>query len=146
MRAITVRPGTANSARLEQVAEPRLAEGALLIRARALGVCGTEREIVSGEYGWAPPGEERLVLGHESLGIVEQAPHDSGFARGDWVVGIVRRPDPVPCPAGRRAGAWHPPTLAATGAGPIGLLAGGFGVKGGLEIHVPDRVGEVTKP
>ncbi|SRR6266487_206202 len=105
MRAITVRPGTANSARLEQVAEPRLAEGALLIRARALGVCGTDREIVSGEYGWAPPGEERLVLGHESLGIVEQAPHDSGFARGDWVVGIVRRPDPVPCPA-CAAGEW----------------------------------------
>src|SRR6266567_5658854 len=105
MRAITVRPGTANSARLEQVAEPRLAEGALLVRARALGVCGTDREIVSGEYGWAPPGEERLVLGHESLGIVEQAPHDSGFARGDWVVGIVRRPDPVPCPA-CAAGEW----------------------------------------
>jgi len=105
MRAITVRPGTANSARLEQVAEPRLAEGAVLIRARALGVCGTDREIVSGEYGWAPPGEERLVLGHESLGIVEQAPHDSSFARGDWVVGIVRRPDPVPCPA-CAAGEW----------------------------------------
>ena len=27
-----------------------------------------------GEYGWAPPGEERLVLGHESLGRVLEAP------------------------------------------------------------------------
>src|SRR6185295_4047003 len=38
-----------------------------------------------------------LVLGHESLGEVVEAPAGSGFARGDRVVGIVRRPDPVPC-------------------------------------------------
>ena len=40
---------------------------------------------------------ERLILGHESLGRVVEA-HD-GFAKGDHVVGIVRHPDPVPCPA-----------------------------------------------
>src|SRR5262249_12280006 len=45
------------------------------------------------------PGSQRLVLGHESLGMVEAAPAGTGFARGDLVVGIVRRPDPVPCPA-----------------------------------------------
>ena len=73
--------------------------------ARALGVCGTAREIASGGYGWAPAGEERLVLGHESLGTVERAPNGSGFAIGDAVVGIVRRPDPVPCPA-CAAGEW----------------------------------------
>jgi threonine dehydrogenase-like Zn-dependent dehydrogenase len=28
---------------------------------------------------------------------VEEAPAESGFAKGDLVVGIVRRPDPVPC-------------------------------------------------
>ena len=33
-------------------------------------MCGTDREIMDGEYGWAPPGEERLMLGHESLGRV----------------------------------------------------------------------------
>jgi threonine dehydrogenase-like Zn-dependent dehydrogenase len=60
-------------------------------------VCGTDREIATGEYGWAPPGEEYLVLGHESLGRVREAPGGSGFAPGDLVVGIVRRPDPVPC-------------------------------------------------
>src|SRR5262249_28074457 len=41
----------------------------------------------------------RLVLGHESLGVVEAAPPGCGFAPGDLVVGIVRRPDPEPCPA-----------------------------------------------
>jgi len=105
MRAITVTPGVPNSARLDDVPEPPLADGAILVRTLALGVCGTDREIVSGAYGWTPPGEQRLVLGHESLGRIEQAPAGSGFVPGDLVVGIVRRPDPVPCPA-CAAGEW----------------------------------------
>jgi threonine dehydrogenase-like Zn-dependent dehydrogenase len=105
MRAITVSPGVANSARLENVAAPPLSDGSILVRTLALGVCGTDREIVAGEYGWTPPGEQRLVLGHESLGRVEEAPAGSGFTRGDLVVGVVRRPDPVPCPA-CAAGEW----------------------------------------
>jgi glucose 1-dehydrogenase len=71
----------------------------VLVRALALGVCGTDREIVSGEYGTAAPGQARLILGHESLGRVETAPAESGLRPGDLVVGIVRRPDPVPCAA-----------------------------------------------
>jgi len=98
MRALTVAPGTANSAKVEDVSEPPASDGAVLVRALALGVCGTDREIVSGAYGWAPPGQKRLVIGHESLGTVQEAPADGGFKSGDLVVGIVRRPDPVPCP------------------------------------------------
>jgi glucose 1-dehydrogenase len=64
----------------------------------ALGVCGTDREIIAGEYGWSPPGSGQLVLGHESLGRVREAPPGSGLAPGDLVAGIVRRPDPEPCP------------------------------------------------
>jgi threonine dehydrogenase-like Zn-dependent dehydrogenase len=60
-------------------------------------VCGTDVEIADGLYGWAPPGRERLILGHESLGRVID-PGRSGLAVGDHVVGIVRRPDPLPCP------------------------------------------------
>jgi glucose 1-dehydrogenase len=97
MRAITVIPGQAGSASLEEVPEPGEAAGAVLVDGLALGICGTDGEIVRGEYGWAPPGAERLVLGHESLGRVREAPDGSGFAAGDLVVGIVRRPDPVPC-------------------------------------------------
>ena len=99
MRALTVAPGTANSARVDDVADPPAADGAVLVRTLALGVCGTDREIVAGEYGWAPPGAKRLIIGHESLGKVQEAPADCGFNAGDLVVGIVRRPDPVPCPA-----------------------------------------------
>jgi threonine dehydrogenase-like Zn-dependent dehydrogenase len=99
MRALTVAPGIANSARLDEVSEPPLSDGSVLVRTLALGVCGTDHEIVSGHYGFAPPGQARLVIGHESLGHVETAPAGCGFDTGDLVVGIVRRPDPVPCPS-----------------------------------------------
>jgi threonine dehydrogenase-like Zn-dependent dehydrogenase len=99
MRALTVAPGTPNSARVEDVADPPASDGSVLVRTLAVGVCGTDRDIVSGHYGWAPPGRERLIIGHESLGRVEAAPAGCGVNVGDLVVGIVRRPDPVPCPA-----------------------------------------------
>jgi threonine dehydrogenase-like Zn-dependent dehydrogenase len=105
MRAITLHPATPDSAALEEVPEPSAAEGAILVDGVALGICGTDAEIVRGDYGEAPPGTERLILGHESLGRVVEAPGGSGFAPGDLVVGIVRRPDPVPCPS-CAAGEW----------------------------------------
>src|SRR5437667_9434713 len=97
MRAITVSPGTPHSARLEDVREPAESDGSVLVRSLALGVCGTDREILNGSYGFAPPGQQRLILGHESLGVVEASPNGCGLVPGDLVVGIVRRPDPEPC-------------------------------------------------
>jgi glucose 1-dehydrogenase len=99
VRALTVVPLQAGSAEITEMPDPEPGEGDLLVEGVALGVCGTDIEIVSGEYGWAPPGEERLVLGHESLGRVREAPAGGEFAAGDLVVGVVRRPDPVPCPS-----------------------------------------------
>ncbi len=97
MRALTVVPGQGGSAALLDVPEPGPEQGAVLARGLALGVCGTDLEIARGDYGWSPPGEERLVLGHESLGRVLEAPDGCGLRAGDLVVGIVRRPDPEPC-------------------------------------------------
>ena len=105
MRAITIDPGVGDSAKLEEMPEPDASEGAILVDGVALGICGTDAEIVRGDYGEAPPGAERLILGHESLGRVAQAPDGSGFAAGDLVVGVVRRPDPEPCPS-CAAGEW----------------------------------------
>jgi threonine dehydrogenase-like Zn-dependent dehydrogenase len=99
MRALTVVPRRAGSGAVVDVPEPAPGPGELLVDAVALGICGTDREILAGEYGSAPPGGERLVLGHESLGRVREASEDSDFAPGDLVVGLVRRPDPVPCAA-----------------------------------------------
>src|SRR5215203_2626794 len=98
MKAITVEPHRPETARLEDVPEPDSRDGSVLVEAIAVGVCGTDVEIVDGQYGWAPPGKTRLVLGHESLGRVLDPGPNSGLHQGDLVVGIVRRPDPVPCP------------------------------------------------
>ena len=80
MKAITVEPMKAGSARLEEVPEPDPRNGAVLVEGIAVGVCGTDVEIVEGKYGWAPPGKDRLVLGHESLGRVLDPGLVQGFA------------------------------------------------------------------
>jgi threonine dehydrogenase-like Zn-dependent dehydrogenase len=95
MRAMTVIPGRPDSAELTERPEPEPKAGELLVEPLYLGVCGTDREILDGDHGEAPPGEERLVLGHELLGRVKEA--GGGFESGQLVAGIVRRPDPVPC-------------------------------------------------
>lgn len=105
MKALTVIPLTAGSASLEDVDEPPESDGPILVETIGVGVCGTDMEIISGAYGWAPPGRERLVLGHESLGRVLEAPVGGPVGKGDLVVGIVRRPDPVPC-ANCAVGEW----------------------------------------
>ena len=98
MKAITVEPHNPGSARLEDILDPDMRDGSVLVQAVAVGVCGTDVEIIEGKYGWAPPGGTRLVLGHESLGRVIDPGPFGGLKEGDLVVGIVRRPDPVPCP------------------------------------------------
>jgi len=105
VRAITVIPGQSGSVALTDMPEPPPDDGPVLVETQAVGICGTDVEIIDGEYGWAPPGQDRLILGHESLGRVIEAPAGAGFSAGDLVVGIVRRPDPVPCPA-CAAGDW----------------------------------------
>lgn len=97
MLAVTAAPGVPGSLDLSTVPAPPSADGEPLVETLAIGICGTDIEIVSGRYGWAPAGRERLIIGHEVLGRVREAPTGSGFAAGDLIVGIVRRPDPVPC-------------------------------------------------
>lgn len=99
MHALTVVPSRSGSLEVVERPDPRPGDRELLVEGIAVGVCGTDVEIAAGAYGWAPPGNDRLVLGHESLGRVRSAPEDSGFSVGDLVVGVVRRPDPVPCGA-----------------------------------------------
>jgi threonine dehydrogenase-like Zn-dependent dehydrogenase len=105
MLAITVIPGRQGSVALTDMPEPAHDDGPVLVQTHAIGICGTDLEIINGDYGWAPSGEERLIIGHESLGRVAEAAPGTGFSSGDLVVGIVRRPDPVPC-AACAAGDW----------------------------------------
>jgi glucose 1-dehydrogenase len=97
VRAITVIPRQPDSIRLVDLPDPSPDDGAVLARTLAIGVCGTDVDIVAGAYGWPAPGRERLILGHESIARVVGAPAGGALNPGDFVVGIVRRPDPVPC-------------------------------------------------
>jgi glucose 1-dehydrogenase len=99
VRAIAVIPGRPETAGIIDLPDPPVSDGSLLVETRLIGICGTDREIAIDGYGAPPPGEQRLVLGHESLGEVLDAPDDSGFAPGDLLAGVVRRPDPLPCAA-----------------------------------------------
>jgi threonine dehydrogenase-like Zn-dependent dehydrogenase len=107
MKAVAVVPADRRVDLIEE-AEPRL-RGPSDVRLRMLevGVCGTDREICTFQYGTPPPESEHLVIGHESLGLVTEV--GSGVSRlkpGDLVVPMVRRPCPhatcVACRAGRQ--------------------------------------------
>src|SRR2546425_12261272 len=75
------------------VASPRgLQHEEMLCRTLELGVCGTDREILNSSRPWTPPGEDRLILGHECLARIEAVgPGVSGYQPGDLVVPVVRR-------------------------------------------------------
>ena len=96
MRAVTVVPLKSGSVDLTELAEPPRSDGPVLVKTRPRRM-RQDLEIIGGEYGWAPQGENRLAIGHESLGEVLEAP-TGRVGAGDLVVAIVRRPDPVPCP------------------------------------------------
>jgi threonine dehydrogenase-like Zn-dependent dehydrogenase len=74
MKAIAVHPGTPNSIHLRDVPEPQLDDitdgRGVLVKVLRVGVDGTDKEINAAEYGAAPPGDDYLVTGHESLGVV----------------------------------------------------------------------------
>lgn len=96
MRAIVAHPGK-HEAGLVDVPEPVApAAGELLCRSVELGICGTDRDILESRSPRVPDGAEFLVLGHECLARVEAVGAGvEGFAAGDWVTPVVRRPTPA---------------------------------------------------
>ena len=92
---MTVVPRQPGSARCVEVEPPRRRGSGVEVRTLAVGVCGTDQEILAGLYGTPPDGAERLVLGHEACGVVERP---AGRLRaGQLVVPMVRRPCPERC-------------------------------------------------
>jgi glucose 1-dehydrogenase len=98
MKAIAVHPGQANSIHLRDIAEPSLDDVAggrgVKVKVLRVGVDGTDKEINAAEYGAAPPGDDYLVTGHESFGVVvDVGPNVPSTIRpGTYVVASVRRP------------------------------------------------------
>jgi threonine dehydrogenase-like Zn-dependent dehydrogenase len=64
----------------------------VMLRMLDIGICGTDKEICTFEYGTPPPGDDYLVIGHESLAEVAAAGSAvERFQPGDLVVPSVRR-------------------------------------------------------
>ncbi|MEU4738969.1 glucose 1-dehydrogenase [Actinosynnema sp. NPDC023658] len=97
MRAAEVVPGEPGASRVVDREVVPVA-GELLVEGLLAGLCGTDVEIIRDGFGSLPPGRDHIVPFHESLGRVLDSPSPD-FAPGDLVVGVVRRPDPEPCPA-----------------------------------------------
>jgi threonine dehydrogenase-like Zn-dependent dehydrogenase len=89
MQALVTHPGVRGATEVADMPEPKPAADELLVGPVEVGVCGTDREISEGWFGIPPPGDDRLILGHELLGRVERDGH--GFTRGDLVTATVRR-------------------------------------------------------
>ena len=97
MKAVAVFPES-REVRVVEREPPRLLQpDQVLLRVLDIGICGTDKEICSFEYGTPPPGDDHLVIGHEALAEVVQAgPAVQRFRPGDLVVPSVRRPCPHP--------------------------------------------------
>ena len=87
------RAGEKGSAHLREVPTPDFGSGEVLVRVIQVGLDGTDTEINEGLYGEATPGDNYFIIGHESLGVVEEVSSGvSDINVGDLVVATVRRP------------------------------------------------------
>src|ERR1700683_2443389 len=106
MKAAAVFPARKSLEVVNDFPEPKLeSPTAVKLRVLNVGVCGTDREIASFQYGFPPPaGSDFLVMGHECLGeIIEVGPEVRDLRPGDLVTPMVRRtcahPGRLACPA-----------------------------------------------
>jgi propanol-preferring alcohol dehydrogenase len=68
--------------RCEDIPVPTPRDDELLVRVRACGICRTDLHVVEGDL---PRVRERIVPGHQVVGVVESASAGGRFGRGDRV-------------------------------------------------------------
>ncbi len=92
MKAIAITPGT-TEVNIVDRPEPKLsAPQEIKLRVLRVGICGTDREEVSGGRADAPPGQKDLVIGHEMFGQVEEVGSQVEVVKpGDFGCFTVRR-------------------------------------------------------
>ena len=99
MKSIGVRQGS-NQPELIERQKPEISPNCVLVRTVALGICGTDRDILASGKPRTPPGESYLILGHEAVGQVQAIGEGvTEFRQGDFVAPSVRRPnsdEPLP--------------------------------------------------
>jgi threonine dehydrogenase-like Zn-dependent dehydrogenase len=107
LKALAVFPGL-REVRVAEVDAPQLTEpDQVLLRVRDVGICGTDKEICSFEYGTPPAGDDHLVIGHEAVAeVIDVGPAVERLRAGDLVVPTVRRPCShphcLPCRSGHQ--------------------------------------------
>jgi glucose 1-dehydrogenase len=92
MKALAIVPGT-KDVRLVDRPEPSIqADDEIKLKVRRVGICGTDREEVSGGRAKAPAGHNDLVIGHEMFGqVVDVGKAVTRVKPGDFAVFTVRR-------------------------------------------------------
>jgi glucose 1-dehydrogenase len=104
MKAIAIIPGT-SGARIVERPEPSIsAPDEVKVRIIRVGICGTDREELSGGRADAPEGQKELVIGHEMFGqVVSIGSSVTRVKAGDYAVFTVRRgcDECAPCRMGR---------------------------------------------
>ncbi|MEI4474116.1 zinc-dependent alcohol dehydrogenase [Frigidibacter sp. MR17.24] len=126
------------SVEVREVATPAPVAGAVKVKMRFCGVCGTDIGIFSGRH---PRAKAPLVLGHEFVGAVSEAPAGSRFAVGDRVVAypLISCGECRPC----RTGTPHVcQTLRLIGIDRDGGMADHLWVKEDVLFKVPDGVSD----
>jgi threonine dehydrogenase-like Zn-dependent dehydrogenase len=145
MRAIAVERGESEP-KLIDVPRPDPDDGEALVRTLRVGIDGTDHEVISGGYGGYPEGEDYQVLGHETVGVVED-PNGTELDEGQLVVPTVRRP---PASGTNKFFENDEPDMAPAGtyvergiAGAHGFMADYFTSSPDFLVPVPDEFAEI---
>src|ERR1700733_2850692 len=107
MKAVAVFPAEHRFDLIDHPEPSIAAAGEVKLRMLDVGICGTDKEIVTFQFGTPPDGSNYLVIGHESLAqVIEIGTKVTRVKPGDLAVATVRRPCNVPtciaCRAGRQ--------------------------------------------
>jgi glucose 1-dehydrogenase len=107
MKAVAVFPSERRFELIEHPEPVMAAPTQVKMRMLDVGICGTDKEIISFNYGQPPEGSPYLVIGHESLAeVIDLGKNVTRVKPGDLAVATVRRPCNVPsciaCREGRQ--------------------------------------------
>jgi len=92
MKAIAILPGMAGSHLVDRPEPSITAQDEVKLRVIRVGICGTDREEVTGGRADAPDGQKELVIGHEMFGqVVAVGTSVTRVKTGDFGVFTVRR-------------------------------------------------------
>lgn len=87
LREITSLKQNPNPLSLEEISEPKIGKGEILLRVTRCGVCHTELDEIEGR---TPPPHLPVVLGHQVVGIVEERSDDFSRSSATDPTGALR--------------------------------------------------------